>query len=133
MEVTGLAIAATSCVMKLVAFSFDFVADTKQVYKKGATDRNIDLKTVANSIQGAAKQLKSQLGQFIMHDQDGSIEKVETLYFTMMMMMMRLFTSRWLYFTRCSDKTFFREEELEEFFTGSRGVIDLLGNRPWWY
>ncbi|KAI1407519.1 hypothetical protein F5Y13DRAFT_205965 [Hypoxylon sp. FL1857] len=77
MDAAGLAIAVTGCVLKLVAFSVDFVVDVKQVYQKGATDRNRDLAIVANNIQDAAKTLEGQLDDFSKQGQEGSMDPAE--------------------------------------------------------
>ncbi|KAI1451785.1 hypothetical protein F4805DRAFT_71760 [Annulohypoxylon moriforme] len=59
MDAAGLAIT----VLKLVAFSIDFVTDAKQVYQNGATDRNSDLAIISKSIQNATRDLESQIGK----------------------------------------------------------------------
>ncbi|KAI2615423.1 hypothetical protein GGR54DRAFT_299623 [Hypoxylon sp. NC1633] len=68
MDAGGLAIAVGSSVLKLVAFSIDFVGDVRQVYQNGATARNLDLAKVSNSIQTATKSLLSDLDNL---SQDG--------------------------------------------------------------
>ncbi|KAI2470728.1 hypothetical protein F4781DRAFT_166574 [Annulohypoxylon bovei var. microspora] len=77
MDATGLAITVAGCALKLVAFSIDFVADAKQVYQKGATDRNLDLAMVSNSIQNATKNLESQLDKFKGKSQERNVDSVE--------------------------------------------------------
>ncbi|KAI1212043.1 uncharacterized protein F4807DRAFT_458245 [Annulohypoxylon truncatum] len=76
MDAAGLAITVTGCVLKLLAFSIDFITDAKQVYQKGATDRNLDLVMVSKSIQNATKNLESQLGEANGRSQ-GNIDPVE--------------------------------------------------------
>ncbi|KAI1077819.1 hypothetical protein F5B20DRAFT_550467 [Whalleya microplaca] len=61
MDAVGTAIGLAGTVLKLVVFSIDFVTDAKQVYHNSATDQNLDLATVANSIQNATSSLESQL------------------------------------------------------------------------
>lgn len=56
---TSLGLAGTA--FRLVMFSIDFVSDAKQVHRKGATDRTIDLEAVATSIQSSTESLESQL------------------------------------------------------------------------
>ncbi|KAI0107911.1 hypothetical protein F4776DRAFT_643993 [Hypoxylon sp. NC0597] len=77
MDAAGLAITVTGCVLKLVAFSTDFVTNVKQVYHQGATDRNTDLGIVANSIRDATKALETQLDEFSNQDQEGSTDPVQ--------------------------------------------------------
>ncbi|KAI0376952.1 hypothetical protein F5Y04DRAFT_285369 [Hypomontagnella monticulosa] len=73
MDAAGLAIAVTGCVIKLIAFSIDFVDDVKQVYHEGATGLNKDLAAVASSIQGATKRLENQLDEFDKRGNQGSV------------------------------------------------------------
>ena len=61
MDAAGLAIALSGTVLKLVVFSLDFISDVKQVHKNGATDRNVDLSTVAESVALVTTSLENQL------------------------------------------------------------------------
>ncbi|RYP45257.1 hypothetical protein DL768_008373 [Monosporascus sp. mg162] len=61
MDVVGSSLGLAGSALKLVVFSIEFVSDVKQVYHLGATERNVDLTTVATSIQSATKSLESQL------------------------------------------------------------------------
>ncbi|CAJ2503538.1 Uu.00g109320.m01.CDS01 [Anthostomella pinea] len=56
--------AAGGSVLKLVVFSIDFVTEAKQVHRQGGTDRNVDLATVADSVQIATQSLEDQLDEF---------------------------------------------------------------------
>ncbi|KAI3327323.1 hypothetical protein HD806DRAFT_389534 [Xylariaceae sp. AK1471] len=60
-DAAGLAISLAGTVLKLVIFSIEFVGDAKQVYRQGATDRNLDLVTVAKSVEDATTSLDEQL------------------------------------------------------------------------
>ncbi|KAI0190436.1 hypothetical protein EV127DRAFT_365205 [Xylaria flabelliformis] len=64
MDAAGLSISLAGIVLKLVIFSLDFVGDAKQVYRHGATDRNIDLSTVTKSVEDATTSLVKQLNSF---------------------------------------------------------------------
>ncbi|KAI1744802.1 hypothetical protein F4680DRAFT_235556 [Xylaria scruposa] len=64
MDAAGLSISLAGIVLKLVIVSLDFVGDVKQVYKHGATDRNIDLSTVTKSVEDATRSLVEQLNSF---------------------------------------------------------------------
>lgn len=64
MDAAGLSISLAGIVLKLVVFSLDFVGDAKQVYKHGATDRNVDLFTVMKSVEDATTNLVKQLDSF---------------------------------------------------------------------
>ncbi|KAI0503221.1 hypothetical protein F5B22DRAFT_560661 [Xylaria bambusicola] len=61
MDAAGLAISLSGAVLKLVIFSLDFISDVKQVYTRGATDLNLDLSTVAESVALATTSLENQL------------------------------------------------------------------------
>lgn len=61
MDVVGTSLGLAGNILHLVVFSIEFVSDVKQVYRKGATDSNIDLAIVASSIQSATKSLEAQL------------------------------------------------------------------------
>ncbi|RYP59304.1 hypothetical protein DL769_008599 [Monosporascus sp. CRB-8-3] len=74
MDVVGSSLGLAGSALKLVIFSIEFVSDVKQVYHLGATERNVDLTTVATSIQSATKSLESQLTSGI--EQEGA-EKPE--------------------------------------------------------
>ncbi|RYP77509.1 hypothetical protein DL771_001082 [Monosporascus sp. 5C6A] len=47
MDVVGSSLGLAGSALKLVTFSIEFVSDVKQVYHLGATERNVDLATVA--------------------------------------------------------------------------------------
>ncbi|KAI0449550.1 hypothetical protein F5B21DRAFT_493864 [Xylaria acuta] len=64
MDAAGLSIGLAGIVLKLVIFSLDFVGDAKQVYKHGATDRNVDLSTVTKSVEDATTSLVKHLDSF---------------------------------------------------------------------
>ncbi|KAI0551787.1 hypothetical protein F4679DRAFT_582245 [Xylaria curta] len=64
MDAAGLSISVAGIVLKLVIFSLDFVGNVKQVYKHGATDRNIDLSTVTKSVEDATRSLVKRLDSF---------------------------------------------------------------------
>ncbi|KAI0465578.1 hypothetical protein F4859DRAFT_376992 [Xylaria cf. heliscus] len=64
MDAAGLSISLAEIVLKFVIFSLDFVGDAKQVYKHGATDRNVDLSTIVQSVEGATTGLMKQLDSF---------------------------------------------------------------------
>ncbi|KAI1122584.1 hypothetical protein F5Y10DRAFT_270957 [Nemania abortiva] len=55
------AIGLAGAVLKLVLFTIDFISDAKQVYKQGATAHNIDLSTIAKSIEVTTTSLEKQL------------------------------------------------------------------------
>ncbi|KAI1358203.1 hypothetical protein F5Y08DRAFT_124953 [Xylaria arbuscula] len=61
MDAAGLAITLSGTVLKLVIFSLDFISDVKQVHKHGATDRNVDLSAVAESVALVTTSLENQL------------------------------------------------------------------------
>ncbi|KAK5626625.1 hypothetical protein RRF57_002340 [Xylaria bambusicola] len=61
MDAAGLAISLSGAVLKLVIFSLDFISDVKQVYTQGATDLNLDLSTVAESVALVTTSLENQL------------------------------------------------------------------------
>lgn len=77
MDAAGLAITVAGSVLKLVAFSADFIADAKQVYRKGGTDRNLDLAMVTRDIQSAIKSLGSQLDDFGNRRETGDPDPLE--------------------------------------------------------
>lgn len=62
MDAAGLAIGLSGAVLKLVVFSLDFIGDVKQVYKHSATDHNVNLSTIAESVALATTSLENQLG-----------------------------------------------------------------------
>ncbi|KAI0538376.1 hypothetical protein GGR58DRAFT_501208 [Xylaria digitata] len=62
MDTAELAIGLAGTILKLVIFFLDFIGDVKQVYKQGATDRNVDLSTIAESVATATTSLEKQLG-----------------------------------------------------------------------
>ncbi|KAI1746629.1 hypothetical protein F4782DRAFT_523861 [Xylaria castorea] len=64
MDAAGLSISLAGIVLKLVIFSLDFIGDAKQVYKHGATDRNIDLSIVTKSVEDGTTSLVKQLDSF---------------------------------------------------------------------
>ncbi|OTA98369.1 hypothetical protein M426DRAFT_326022 [Hypoxylon sp. CI-4A] len=78
MDAAGLAITVAGSVLKLVAFSLDFIRDGKEIYHNGATDRNIDLALVANSIRGSTKGLEDQLDQLRHGNDERIIDPIET-------------------------------------------------------
>ncbi|KAI1803952.1 hypothetical protein F4811DRAFT_306577 [Daldinia bambusicola] len=77
MDAAGLALTVTGCVLKLLAFSTDFVANAKEVYHNGATSRNIDLDIISKSIQSAAKSLDHQLDELTKEGQEQSIDPIQ--------------------------------------------------------
>ncbi|KAI0019996.1 hypothetical protein F4780DRAFT_395085 [Xylariomycetidae sp. FL0641] len=64
MDAVGTAIGLAGSALKLVIFADEFVSDAKHVYRLGATDRNLDLATVAQSVQTATETLQDQLANF---------------------------------------------------------------------
>ncbi|RYO86943.1 hypothetical protein DL766_005970 [Monosporascus sp. MC13-8B] len=74
MDVVGSSLGLAGTALKLVVFSIEFVSDVKQVYHLGATERNVDLTTVATSIQSATKSLESQLARSIEQEEANKSE-----------------------------------------------------------
>ncbi|RYC58810.1 hypothetical protein CHU98_g7397 [Xylaria longipes] len=80
MDAAALSISVAGIVLKLVIFSLDFVGDAKQVYKHGATDRNVDLSTVTKSVEDATtslvKQLDSLSGNQVLDKDDEQLKEL---------------------------------------------------------
>lgn len=73
MDVVTSSIGLAGTVLKLVVFTIEFVGHAKQTYKRGATDRNIDLSAVAESVQATTASLNKQLDEI---GKDGSGNKL---------------------------------------------------------
>ncbi|RWA05538.1 hypothetical protein EKO27_g9567 [Xylaria grammica] len=61
MNTAELAVSLAGTILKVVVFFLDLIGDVKQVYKRGATDRNIDLSTIAESVAIATTGLEKHL------------------------------------------------------------------------
>ncbi|KAI0391690.1 hypothetical protein F5Y17DRAFT_395918 [Xylariaceae sp. FL0594] len=60
-DAAGLAIGLAGTVLQCVVFSINFVNEAKQVYRHGATDKNIDLSLIVQSMEDTTARLEERL------------------------------------------------------------------------
>ena len=74
MDIVDASLGLAGLAFHLVMFSIEFVSDAKQVHRKGAPNRIIDLDAVATNIQSSTDSLESQLGVVKSREENGEVE-----------------------------------------------------------